>query len=813
MGMRWAGVNPMGGALAILLALAAGGCGSDPSGGIPEPGPLPAPSGELDEAAQPWNLLLITLDTTRHDRLGCYGCRLPLTPHLDSLAGAGVRFERAISPVPVTLPAHATILTGLNPNEHGVRNNGTFVLDPAHVTVAEVLAAHGYATAATAGAFPVAARFGLNQGFDHYDDEFPAASRLRPWETPERRAGEVTDRALAWAAERRARPFFHWVHYFDPHAAYAAPEPFRGRFAHPYDAEVAYMDAELGRLIRGLEELDLLEATWIMVVGDHGEALGEHQEPTHSILIYGATQHVPCLLVPPRAWRDGAGKTARGARVAGVVGLRDLAPTMLEALGISPAELPASGASLMAAVTGRWRGPRVVYMETLVPALEYGWSELRGVRTDRWSYIKAPEPEVYDLKADPGETRNLALQRPELTRRLAAWCDYLAGQGPGAHSAAPLDQQAIEQLRSLGYVAAAMPVEIPAGGRDPKTCLPIYLKIDEARTAQAGRQTERARQILEEALAADPGNPAAMRLLGSALVELGRASEAVAAFDALLARAPSDVEAHLSRARALMAGGRLDEAEEALGALRGIVPADRDARDLHFQALARSGKLDLARRLMAEAVAAEPRDARLLVTWARIEWAEGRVSAAEALARRALAIDPEAAGAQALIGEAQWRAWEAEGSPEESRGGASRLEGVRVAMEAALASDPLEPMAAFRLAWLERRAGNLTRAIELYERVIAAQPEMAQAHANLANILRERGAIQMALQHYEAAQGLGLASAEMLNNYGIALVTVGRRGEAQRVWERALALRPEPGLAQGIRGNLERLRGGGTGRP
>jgi len=808
MRMRRTGLGFAGAALAALIVMAVGGCSSDPTGGLPEPGPVPAPSIELGDSSRPWNLLLITLDTTRRDRLGCYGYDLPVTPHLDSLARAGVRFERAITPVPVTLPAHATILTGLNPNEHGVRNNGTFVLDSSQVSIAEVLAKHGYATGATAGAFPVAARFGLNQGFEHYDDAFPTVSRVRPWETSERRAAEVTDRALAWMAELGPRPFFHWAHYFDPHTAYVPPEPFRGQFTHPYDGEIAYMDAQIGRLIHGLDALNLLAATWIVLVGDHGEALGEHQEPTHSFFIYGATQEVPCIVVPPRDWRGGSGKAWRGGRVAGVVGLRDLAPTMLHALGISTAELPASGASLLAAIGGRWRGPQVVYMETLVPALEYGWSDLRGVRTDRWAYIRAPEPELYDLKADPGETDNLVLKQPEVARRLAAWCDYLAGEGLGAQSAAALDQETVEQLRSLGYVAAAMPAELPAGGQDPKEGLPIYLKIHLARTALAGKQIDQARRLLEESLALDPGNPAATRLLGSVFLNLGQTSEAVAVFDALLARAPDDVEAHLSRAHALMAGGRLQEAEEALSALRQAVPADRAARTLYFLVLARNGKAELARRLLGEEVAAAPRDAQLLVTWARIEWGEGRVAVAETLARRALALAPTDAGALAMLGEAQWHAWNVQGAPDESRGGAPQLERIRTAMEEALANDPLEPMAAFRLAWLERRAGNLPRAMELYERVIAIQPDMAQAHVNLANILRERGALQMAIQHYEAAKALGGANAETLCNYGIALVTLGRGAEAERAWEEALTLRPEPSLAAGLRSNLARLRGG-----
>jgi arylsulfatase A-like enzyme len=509
-------------ALCLTVALVGGsGCGRDPAAGIPAPGPGLRPWLEAGDAGGPWNVLLITLDTTRQDRLGCYGCERPLTPNLDRLAGEGVVFDQAIAPIPVTLPSHATILTGCDPQEHGVRNNGTFVLDPARVTLAEVLRARGYATGATLGAFPVDSRFGLDQGFDTYDDDFPSESRVREWQMVQRRAGQVSRTALDWIAEHREGPFFHWAHYFDPHFPYEPPEPFAGRFAQPYDGEIAYMDAAVGRLLHGVDSLGLRRNTWILAVGDHGESLGEHGENGHSILIYAVTQRVPCILVAPADWRGPGADRLRGRRIPEAVGLRDLAPTLANAVGLGPEELPATGGSLLPRIAGRGPVPGVVYTESLVPFLEYGWSELRGVRTARWSYIRAPQPELYDLKRDPREEVNLVDRQPQVAARMGAWCDHFMEAEGAASVTQSLDPETIERLRSLGYVATAAPSGPSRNDKDPKTLMPLFEKMNQARTALARQALGEARRLVQEVLASDDGNPQAARLLGSTLLRLG----------------------------------------------------------------------------------------------------------------------------------------------------------------------------------------------------------------------------------------------------------------------------------------------------
>jgi len=797
-------------AAGLAIGLIAGGaelsgCGRDRSAEVPPPGDIAQPWLASAGAGGPWNVLLITLDTTRQDRLGCYGGSKTITPSLDGLAQRGVLFETAITAIPVTLPSHATILTGLDPQEHGVRNNGTFVLDSARVTLAEVLQAHGYATGATLGAFPVDARFGLNQGFDVYDDDFPVESRLREWQMVQRPADQVTRIALAWIAAHRDRPFFHWAHYYDPHFPYEPPEPYAQRFAEPYDGEVAFMDHAVGDLVRGCDSLGLGRNTWILCVGDHGESLGEHGEKGHSMLLYGVTQLVPCILVPPEDWRGLPTGRMRGRRVAEAIGLRHLAPTLLNGLGFERTELPASGSSLLPLLAGEAKVPGVVYTETLVPFLEYGWSELRGVRTRRWSYIRAPQPELYDLAQDPGELTNRIAQEPDVAERLSAWCDRFMAEGSGETVTQELDPETIERLRSLGYIATAAPAGPSRNEKDPKTLMSLFDKMNEARTALATQSLGEARRLVEEVLERDPGNPQATRLRGTIKLRLGEWDAARAIFEELLTRYPGDFDAELQGALARLRAGELGGAERELADLHRRYPKDVQVRDLYAELLAQRGRVAEGRRLLDAALAAPDAGAEAWVHLALFEWNQGDPERARRAAREALVRDSTQASALAIEGEWAWKRSTGVGEPE-----AGRWRAVAMAqMERALALDPTEPMAAFRLGWFARQAGDRTRALELYQRALSRRPDMAPAHVNLANLLRESGRPQDAIRHYEIARALGLDDVNLLTNYGVTLAMVGRTQDARLAWEAALRQTTDPQTREGLQRNLERLRGGG----
>lgn len=794
-------------ATAVLLAMLCGtlGCSRDRSADeVALPGPIPQPWFQTQDGSGPWNLLLITLDTTRSDRLGCYGCRQPLTPHLDRLAERGILFEQAITPVPVTLPAHCTIMTGLDPHEHGVRTNGTFVLDSTQITLAEVLSERGYMTGATLAALPVQAQFGISQGFATYEDDLSPKGRMEEWEMVTRRGNEVTRLALAWIEMHREQPFFHWAHYFDPHAPYDPPEPYKSKFDNPYDGEVAFMDAQVGALISGIEELGLLENTWILCVGDHGESLGEHGEASHSMTLHGATQCVPCVLYPPAKWGGIASEKIRGRRIRDVVALRDLAPTLLNALGFEMQSLPASGSSLLPMIAGACEGPGAVYMETLAPFLKYSWSELRGVRATGWSYIRAPEPELYDLVSDPRERRNVCSKYPEIAERLSAWLNLFLEAGSEALVTQTLDPETMAQLRSLGYVAGPAPRTPSANEKDPKARMHIHQKMLDLHNELELRPAE-AKGLLLEVLQEDPDNQEATRLLGKALLRLSDWQGAQVTFKELLDRFPDDHEARVNWAWTCMMTGQQDEARRALSVVLEENPRDSRARAFLGALLLQLGRPDDAREVLDEGTRVAPEKAEPIVRLGMLEWQLGNHAKAQDVAREALAVDEHNASAHALLGETLWLQGKGARTAGQMEAADQFLARAKAELEEALSLDMDEPMAAFRLGWLADVEGDTLRAFDLYYRTISRRPDMPQPHVNLGHLLRKAGRPQEALHHYEVARSLGYEDVGLMYNYGALLASLGRRDEAKAALERAFALAPNPETAGRIRDKIQAL--------
>jgi choline-sulfatase len=404
------------------------------------------------------NVVLVTIDTLRADRVGAYGAKDVATPTLDALAARGVLFEQGMAAVPLTLPSHASILTGQYPGTHGVRHNGVFVLPAEAQTLAERFQEAGYATAAVVGAAVLDPEFGLRQGFDVYDAEFPKerASAAGFFERP---AKDVTDRALAWVAGARA-PFFLWLHYYDAHAQYRPPPPFDTRFArHPYDGEVAYVDQELGRLLAGLGD-ERLANTIVAVTADHGEGLGEHGEESHTYFIYDSVLHVPMIIAGPGV--------PAGRRVAPVVANTALAPTLLALTGAK-----ALGRTDVGDLAPLWRDGAApsgeAYAESLAGELDHGWAPLHALRSDRYHYIRAPRPELFDLADDPRQRKNLLpSEQPEhvaAAKAAEARIEVLLANAKDVKPQA-VDAETRARIEALGYV-------VPDGkavktGADPK---------------------------------------------------------------------------------------------------------------------------------------------------------------------------------------------------------------------------------------------------------------------------------------------------------------------------------------------------------
>ena len=358
--------------------------------------------GHLPRGVRPdqLNVLLITLDTTRWDRIGAYGDGAAATPNLDRIAGEGVLFEQAIAAAPLTLPAHSTIFTGMLPPRHGVRDNGGYVLDAKHVTLAAALKESGRQTGAFVGAFVLDGKFGLDSGFDTYFDKFDVSKRRSvSLASISRRAGQVVDNAMPWLEQQASRPFFAWLHFYDAHSPYEPPEPFLSRFRdRPYAGEIAYVDSQVGRILQWLDTRQLTERTIVIVIGDHGESLNEHGEGTHGLFIYEATTRVPFIVRTPYSG-------IHGRRVPGVVRSEDVMPTVLELVGRRPVE-GMDGRSLVPMLTGASSDLNLdAYSESLYARNHYGWSELRALRAGRYKYISATRPELYDLERDPAGTQ------------------------------------------------------------------------------------------------------------------------------------------------------------------------------------------------------------------------------------------------------------------------------------------------------------------------------------------------------------------------------------------------------------------------
>lgn len=651
-----------GAALAALIAL------------LPATAPPAAPKtasvGAATGSARPANLLLVTLDTTRADRLGCYGSKTVATPYLDALAARGVVFDNAISPSPLTLPAHCSILTGLFPAEHGVRDNGGFALPPERVTLAEVLAARGWSTGGFVSAYVLDRRWGIAQGFEHYRDEFTIPrDRAITLEEVQRRGDDTVAKALAWIKQKAPGRFFAWVHLYDPHAPYDPPAPFAARYAgRPYDGEIAWTDALVGRLLEGLKSLGLTDRTVVAVIADHGESLGEHGETGHGLFLYEPTTRVPLILAGPRS-------ELKPRRVRDVVRSTDLAPTLLELLGIDPTApkglARGDGQSLVALLAGRSAPQaREGYSETFFPRLHFGWSELRAVRTDRMHFIEAPKPELYDLASDPQESINRAASDPQSMSRLRASLARLAGDagGPAPVPAAPSEEER-EKLAALGYAGgAAAPREASYKDLpDPKDRIKVFGLLGRAQSEMNAGKTDAGIATLRETLAQDPGMIEAWVQLGRALAVKGDAAGAADAYGKALDRRPDHVQATIGLAEALAASGRVNEA---IARCRKFPFGSANAGLVHQELgllLFGAGRLEEAEPEFREALRLTPDLAEAAYNLGAIAERKPDFAAAETWFRKAVAIDPSYHEAHAAIAKRRYAAGDMAGAAAELR--------------------------------------------------------------------------------------------------------------------------------------------------
>ena len=552
---------------------------------------------QSETKAKRWNVLLVTFDTTRADRIGCYGNDKIETPTLDHLAAKGIRFANTMSTNPITAPSHTSIHTGRYPTAHGVRDNGLYKLGEAQVTLAEILKDQGYATAASIGAFPLNSTFGLNQGFDIYDDHLTGAYenylgvRAIPKDRlffDERKAAQVNEAILPWLSDHAGDPFFLWVHYFDPHQPFEPDPPYDERYADDlYNGEIAYSDASLGFLLNYVERLGALENTLVIMTADHGEGRGDHNELTHAVLAYNSTLHVPLIIRPPK------GVAPEGMVIEDRVGTIDILPTILDLLNIPPKvapETPLSPASLQGrSLVPLWEGkslpPRLLYSENLSGALTHGWGELRALFEGDLKYLHGPRPELFDLAQDPDELNDLyESRRDEAAAMKFKLREFLKENSlEGVSTTEVISEEVKEQLAALGYLRAS-----GSGGETTAEVLrddgiPPQDRVGDVNDMSAAKhllykgQFAQALPYVERLMKVDPDSPTYQELYGSALANLNRLDEAWALLQRMRERGKVSESFLISICIKRFFQGHPDEALEALEAFVANRPTPNSA--------------------------------------------------------------------------------------------------------------------------------------------------------------------------------------------------------------------------------------------
>lgn len=637
------------------------------------------------------NVLLVTIDTLRGDALSSYGGRAQ-TPNLDALAAQGARFTFAHAHAVVTLPSHTTLMTGKYPYQHGVRDNNGYRLRKGEPTLATRLKPLGFATGAFVGAFPLDQRFGLNSGFDFYDDSVSEVGTTVDFALPDRRADVVVRSALQWI-DRQQTKWFGWVHVFDPHAPYRPPEPFAARYPSDlYAGEVAWTDAALGPLFDRLAMLP--RPTLVIVTADHGESLGDHGELTHGIFAYESTLRVPLLVAeidPARARRP------KGVTVDSAVRHIDVTPTVLEAVG-ADADSALPGSSLRQVIADGGGQDRPAYFEAMTANLSRGWAPLRGVLAARDKYIDLPVPELYALDPDPGERQNtVTTRRPRaevLVNTLKSY-DTTAPARPGEETAAVR-----ERLRALGYVGGspAPPRAHYGEADDPKSLIDIDAALHKAGELYENGRLKESADLFQQIITQRPDTADAYRYLAFVYWQAGRPADAIATLERALRRGIThrDIRVKLGIYLAETGNGA-----RAIALLDTLAQEDPEALNALGIAYGQAGRQDKAMQTFKRVLEIDPTSGLAWQNIGTLQLRAGDRSAAEASLRQALAIDATLPGAYTALG--------------------------------VLLSD----------------AGRKPEAIEMWKRAVALEPSEYDALYNLTVTLAALGRLEEARQYGE----------------------------------------------------------------
>jgi arylsulfatase A-like enzyme/tetratricopeptide (TPR) repeat protein len=556
------------------------------------------------------NVIIFTIDTLRADHLECYGYVGVQTPQINQLAHEGILFEHSIVQTPLTLPSHSSIFTGTYPIYHGIRDNGGFYLDQKHITLAEAMKVQGYTTAGFVAAFVLDSKWGLDQGFDHYYDNFDLTKyKTISLDSVQRRGDEVLAEVYRWLGENQHQKFFAWIHLYDPHTPYDPPEPYKSQYTGKryrlYDGEIAYTDQLMGEFRDFMEKEGLLEKSLIIFTSDHGESLGEHKESAHGFFIYDSDVRVPLIVRFP------GGKLA-GSTITNQVRSIDIMPTVLNAVGGEIPETVQGESFLPLMLGGEEEDDRLVYSETYWPRYHYGWSELKFLRKGQYKFIDAPKPELYDVFDDPGEVENLVNSKATLGHEMKSELTGLIEQysAEGIENAEPqkIDNDSLVKLQALGYIGSFRASSKGKGERlaDPKDKIELYNDIKMAQFLVTEEKTEQAEDAIKDVLERDPSVLEARYILGNIFTKQEKYEDAIEEYKKALSVDQEYYDAIFGMALAYRKYGKMEEAIVGFKRLIDIDPKDTKPYFHLSDIYGEQGEIDEAISHLKSAVTLDP---------------------------------------------------------------------------------------------------------------------------------------------------------------------------------------------------------------
>lgn len=740
-------------------------------------------------------IILISIDTCRADHLSCYGYSRPTTPNIDELAKTGTLFTNVITPIPITLPAHCSMLTGMIPPCHGVHFNMNQKLPSSKKTLAKILFDAGYKTAAVTGAFVLDSQFGLDQGFEIYNDTF-----LDPIEVStgvERRAGEVSQFGCEYLEKFNGTPFFLFLHFYDPHHRYEPPEPYATTYAEtPYAGEIAYTDQCIGEIVKKLKELGLYDSALIIITGDHGESLGEHGEDYHAYFIYQSNIKVPLVIKTPG--QDNP------QRIDTPVGLIDIVPTILGYLGIDiPDDVQGTDLSINYNKKIPSDKERYRYCESLT-ATQYDCSTLRGVVGSRWKYIQAPRPELYDLISDPAEMNNLAKIRPGklniLEKHLKEILISSSLSEPSTQSRLPSDTENLERLRSLGYVGTGVDedsMDFDSAKPDPKDFIDFYQIALGTQELITDKKFQQAKIICQKMVNDHPDFPIWHLYLGKIAFSEGNASEAVGHLIKCIELDSDDVVAQMYLGMAYIQLGEYEKAADNFNKILEQNPHDYKAQSNLASALFSQEKYDQAVIHFKKMLLINPKDPMTINNLGFASYKLGKIDEAVAFYYKALEIDPQLQEAhynlaQTLIEQ-------------------NKIMPAIEHYEKLLQINPDLFAVHNELAYLYYQQGKFDKSINHWKTALDINPDDPSVHANLARTLIQTGELEQALQHFEHVLRLDPKNQpKTYNDFGLLLAQHQQQELAITYFKQAIKIDPQIpqahfnlGLVLADQGNFE----------